>query len=76
MDVCIEFKENCEISKNKFCVKLYKIKKSSKKIYGYNTTSKSTTILNYFKIGPELIDCIFDTTKDKIENILLVCTYQ
>ena len=27
---------------------------------------KSTTILNYCNIGPDIIDCIFDTTPDKI----------
>ena len=38
------------------------------KICGYGATSKSTTILNYCKIGPRLIDCIFDTTQDKINK--------
>ena len=46
--------------------KIYKIKKSGKKICGYGATSKSTTILNYCKINGELIDCIFDTTQNKI----------
>ena len=30
---------------------------------------KSTTILNYCGIGPNQIDCIFDTTKDKINKL-------
>ena len=29
---------------------------------GYAATSKSTTILNYCNIGPDLIECIYDTT--------------
>jgi methylation protein EvaC len=66
LEGCLQFKKNCEISKNKLNETLYKIKKSNQKICGYGATSKSTTILNYCNIGPELIDCIFDTTKEKI----------
>jgi SAM-dependent methyltransferase len=36
------------------------------KVAGYAATSKSTTILNYCDIGPELIECIYDTTPLKI----------
>jgi len=46
--------------------KLEKIKKSNKNICGYGATSKSTTILNYCGIGAQLIECIFDTTKEKV----------
>ena len=60
------FKKNCEISKFRLIENLNKIKKKGKKICGYGATSKSTTILNYCNIGTELIDCIFDTTPDKI----------
>ncbi len=44
------------------------MKKQNKKICGYGATSKSTTILNYCKIGPDIVDVIFDTTKDKINK--------
>ena len=27
---------------------------------------KSTTILNWYNIGPDIIDCVFDTTPEKI----------
>ena len=43
-----------------------KLKLSGKKIVGYAATSKSTTILNYCKIGPQIIDYICDTTPEKI----------
>ena len=66
LEGCLKFKKNSEISKNKLNEILYKIKESNQKICGYGATSKSTTILNYCNIGPELIDCIFDTTKEKI----------
>ena len=35
-------------------------------ISGYAATSKSTTILNFCGIDKKLIDCIYDTTPDKI----------
>ena len=62
----LDFKKNCEISKERLLEKLFKIKKQKKRISGYGATSKSTTILNYCDIGPDIIDCIFDTTPDKI----------
>ena len=62
----LNFKKNCEISKEKLLDKLVKIKKQKKIICGYGATSKSTTILNYCNIGTDIIDCIFDTTPDKI----------
>ena len=62
----LRFKKNCEISKERLLEKIHRIKKQKKQICGYGATSKSTTILNYCGIGPDLIDCIFDTTPDKI----------
>ena len=66
MKGAVNFKKNCEISKEKLIDKLYSIKKKEKTICGYAATSKSTTILNYCDIGPDIIDCIFDTTPNKI----------
>ena len=65
---CINFKKKCEISKKKLNEKINSIKKSGKNICGYAATSKSTTILNYCEIGPEKIDYICDTTKEKIDK--------
>ncbi len=42
-----------------------KINLNNKKIIGYGVTAKSTTILNYCKIGRNLIEYFVDTTKDK-----------
>jgi methylation protein EvaC len=42
-----------------------KINLNNKKIIGYGVTAKSTTILNYCKIGRDLIEYFVDTTKDK-----------
>jgi len=63
---CIDFKKNCEVSKNNLKEKIKQLKSKGKKICGYAATSKSTTILNYCKIGNESIEFICDTTKEKI----------
>ena len=63
---CIKFKKHCEKSKKDLISSLKRLKKKGKKIAGYAATSKSTTVLNYCKIGPNIIDFICDTTKEKI----------
>ena len=63
---CIKFKKDCEKSKKDLISSLKSLKKKGKKIAGYAATSKSTTVLNYCKIGPNIIDFICDTTKEKI----------
>ena len=68
IDGCIQFKKNCEISKENIKQKISILKKKGKKICGYAATAKSTTILNYCNIGKEQIDCIFDTSIDKINK--------
>jgi methylation protein EvaC len=65
---CNKFKTNCEKLKKKLRKKLIKLKSQNKKIFGYAATSKSTTILNYCDIGPEIIDFITDTTPEKINK--------
>ena len=42
------------------------IKKKNKKIIGYGSTAKATTILNYCKINKKTINYFLDTTPDKI----------
>ena len=63
---CLEFKKNCEMSKEKITNKLKKFKNEGKKICGYAATSKSTTILNYCNFDKNIINFICDTTKEKI----------
>jgi methylation protein EvaC len=63
---CLNFKKKVEKSKNILLKKIKKYKENGYRICGYGATSKSTTILNYCKINSEFIDCIFDTTPDKI----------
>ena len=66
IESCIDFKKRCENLKNSINLKLQEFKKDGLKICGYAATSKSTTVLNYCKIGPEIIDFICDTTPEKI----------
>lgn len=63
---CIEFKKKCLSIKKNLKNKLIELKKRNKKVCGYAATSKSTTILNYCDIGPDLIEYISDTTPEKI----------
>ncbi len=60
-----DFVTMVEKSKDDLTALLKSIKADGKKIAGYAATSKSTTILNYCKIGPELVDYISDTTPIK-----------
>jgi methylation protein EvaC len=62
----IEFFEKVAINSNKIRSELEILNSKGLKVYGYGATSKSTTILNYADIGPNLIKGIFDNTPDKI----------
>ncbi len=44
---------------------LVELKNRNKKVVAYGATSKSTTVINYFGITPDLVECIFDTTPTK-----------
>ena len=66
LESCLNFKKDCENSKINTINSLKEMKKKGKKICGYGATAKSSTILNYCKLGIETIDFICDTTKEKI----------
>jgi len=63
---CKTFKNNCEISRDKFKKKITIFKNQGKKICGYAASAKSTTLLNYCKIDRNLIEFIVDSTKEKV----------
>ncbi len=56
------FREKCELSRTNLVKILKEQKDAGRSIVGYAATSKSTTVLNYCNIGPELIEFISDTT--------------
>ena len=60
-----KFAKRVKLSKEKLKRIFLKITSKDKKIIGYGVTAKSTTILNYCKIGKRLISYFIDTTKDK-----------
>jgi len=57
-----QFARNCEKSKRDLVRLLQQLKGEGKRVVGYAATSKSTTVLNYCGIGPDLIEYICDTT--------------
>lgn len=59
------FRANVEKSRADLMRLLKALKAQGKRVAGYGATSKSTTILNYCGIGPELIEYISDTTPIK-----------
>jgi len=59
------FRKKVEKSRTDLVSLLRNLKSQGKRIAGYGATSKSTTILNYCGIGPDLIEYISDTTPIK-----------
>jgi methylation protein EvaC len=59
------FRASVEQSRTDLVKLLRDLKSQGKRVAGYGATSKSTTILNYCGIGPDLIEYISDTTPIK-----------
>lgn len=59
------FSNRVQKSREDLVAMLLDLKSKDKTIAGYGATSKSTTILNYCNVGPELIEYISDTTPIK-----------
>ncbi len=62
------FKDNVDKICSDLRNTLSDIKRKGNRIVAYGATSKSTTLLNYAKIGPEIIDYICDITPNKINK--------
>ena len=62
----IKFSKNVENSKKKLRAIFSKLKKKNKKIIGYGSTAKASTVLSFCKITSETLDYFFDTTPNKI----------
>lgn len=60
-----QFHRNCEVSRKALRDLLESLRCEGKRVVGYGATSKSTTVLNYCGIGPQLISYICDTTPIK-----------
>lgn len=59
------FRQAVEDSRDKLVAKLRALRDDGVRVVGYGATSKSTTVLNYCGIGPDLVDAISDTTPIK-----------
>jgi methylation protein EvaC len=59
------FRRNCEDSRHRLMKLLQDLKAQGKRVVGYGATSKSTTIINYCGITPDLVEFISDITPVK-----------
>lgn len=59
------FRRACEAQRDALVGLLRKVKAEGKRVVGYGATSKSTTIMNYCGIGPDLVEFVTDTTPTK-----------
>jgi len=57
------FSNNIKLLKEKNLELLHKYKASGKRIYGLGAPVKGNTLLNYFGIGPDVIDCLVERNK-------------
>ena len=61
----IAFAQKVEANKQKLLELLRELKAAGKRITGYGAPAKSGTLLNYYGIGPDILDYITDTTSAK-----------
>jgi SAM-dependent methyltransferase len=64
-DTYTSFANKIESNKKKLTELLQGLKKDGKTIFGYGAPAKGNTLLNYFQIGPDVLDLITDTTLAK-----------
>jgi methylation protein EvaC len=62
LDTYERLRENIERSRDALKALLINLKQQGKRVVGYAATSKSTTVINYCGITPELLEYISDTT--------------
>ncbi len=60
LETYVKFSERIWKLKHDLIVLLQKFKAEGKKIVGYGAPAKGNTLLNFFKIGPDLLDYIVD----------------
>ena len=61
----LELNRAIKRSRNSLINRLQKLKQQNRRVVGYGATSKSTTVINYCGIGPDLVEFISDTTPIK-----------
>ena len=58
----LEFGEKVSTNKEKLRTLLLGLKEQGKRIVGYGAPAKGNTLLNYYGIGPDILDYLTDTT--------------
>lgn len=61
----VKFAKTIEENKEKLIMLLKKLKSQNKTMIGYGAPAKGNTLLNYYKIGPEILDYIVDDSEYK-----------
>ncbi len=65
VDIYRKFAERVEKLREDLVNILHKLKSEKKKVIGYGAAAKGNTLLNYYQIGPELIEFIADLSPMK-----------
>lgn len=65
IETYFEFAKRIGENKTKLIMLLKKLKSKGKTIAGYGAPAKGNTLLNYFKIGPQILDYIVDDSEYK-----------
>lgn len=65
VDTYKKFSEKVEGNKKELTELLTNLKSQGKRVVGYGAPAKGNTLLNYFKIGPTMLDFLTDTTPSK-----------
>lgn len=61
----LQLRRNIERSREELVMLLQDLKQQGERVVGYGATSKSTTVINYCGITPDLVEFISDTTPIK-----------
>jgi len=56
----LDFAEHIKKAKNDNLSYLHKAKKQGKRVWGFGAPVKGNTMLNYFGVGPDLIECLVE----------------
>ena len=56
----IQFEARIQLMREKNVAYLKNAKKAGKKVFGMGAPVKGNTLLNYFQVGPELIECLLE----------------
>lgn len=62
----LDFAERVEQNKDELMSLLRRIRSAGKRVFGLGAPLKGSTLLNYYGIGPDLVECTVEINRDKI----------